>query len=48
MDKLWWTTIPSAGKFAEDIAEVLINGKSVVYTVDGNLPLILSFSEVLS
>ena len=48
MDKLWWTTIPSAGKFAEDIAEVLINGKSVVYTVDRNLPWSLSFSEVLS
>lgn len=48
MDKLWWSTIPNARKFVDDIAEELDNGRSAVYSVNSTLPWKEAFSEILS
>ena len=48
MDRLWWSTIPYARKFVDDIAQVLKDEKSAVYSVNGTLPWSGTFSNMLS
>lgn len=48
MNELWWSTIPNARKFVYDISDVLNNGKSAVYSVNGVLPWSDTFSSILS
>lgn len=48
MNRLWWSTIPNARKFVYDIADILNDEKSVVYSVNGTLPWSNTFSDILS
>lgn len=38
MYNLWWKSVPSARLFVNDIAERVLNGESVVYTIDSTFP----------
>ena len=48
MDKLWWSIIPNARKFVDDITYVLKDERSAIYSVNGTLPWSETFSSVLS
>lgn len=48
MDKLWWSTIPNARKFVDDIADELKNGRSAIYSINGTLPWSDTFTGILS
>ncbi len=48
MDKLWWTSVPNARKFVDDIVKIIKMEKSVVYTVSKDFPWNNTFSYILS
>ena len=38
MENLWWKSVPNARLFINDIADRVLNGESVVYTIDSTFP----------
>lgn len=48
MENLWWKSVPNARLFIKDIADRVLNGESVVYTINSTFPWRDRFSDNLS